>query len=417
MTGTALSDLSAQSATLIQVGNSIDLKIASTVTNGQYTLTTTAGSLNVHAGGGTTTLSTTFANTGTTPQDSLNYNTLTATGTGVGSPATGTTSGGPIAPGANGTGSASNTFTATTAGNVAVSNSATVSNVAASGTPVATNTGATINVYSGQSVWAGTGASGSWGTLASGFGANWGANQGSPGLDAGFTGVDTATFNNVAGHSAVTVNLNGASPNLNSITFSAPSTSYNLAPTSGETITLSGTTPSINVAASGGTQTISAPVIFGANTSVNVASGQQLTLSGTISGSGFSLTNSGAGKTILSNATGNTYSGGTTVSAGTLYVSNGGGLLRPRLPILTPRSRRPTPQNSGTGSGSSDGAEHRHPGRQRQRQRSGDGAIRRHALSPARMQTNAIVDSGSDTVTGTGLTISQLVDPEQHPDR
>jgi hypothetical protein len=104
-----------------------------------------------------------------------------------------------------------------------------VSNTALSSGSIST----TGQVYSGHGIWSGTGASGSWGTLAVGFGTKWGAFQGSPGLDPGFTGVDTATFNNVTNHSAVAVNLDGASPNLNSVTFNGSTTSYNLTQGSG----------------------------------------------------------------------------------------------------------------------------------------------------------------------------------------
>ena len=304
-------------------GGTLYLNVGASTTNGAYTLTTTAASLNVHANGGTTTLSTTFANSGTSPQDSLNYSALTATGTGVGT-AGGTTSGGPIAPGGSGTGSASNTFTATTAGSVAISNSAAVTNATASGTPGATNVGPTINVYSGLSTWTGGGTSGAWGTLTGTgsevFGQNWDAG-GSPGVTAGFTGVDKATFAAVTGNPAnYTVNLNSAAPNLNAITFNAPSTSYNIAQGTGSnSITLSGTSPKITVTA--GKQTISTPVVLGVTTELAVASGQQLTLAGQVSGSGTGLSNTGAGTTILTSP--NTYTGGTTISAGKFYVNGG----------------------------------------------------------------------------------------------
>ncbi len=64
-----------------------------------------------------------------------------------------------------------------------------------------------------------------------------------------------------------------------------------------------------------GTHTISAPVILATNANVAVASGQQLTFSGSISGNG-SFTNVGTGNTILTGA--NSYTGGTTIASGTL---------------------------------------------------------------------------------------------------
>ena len=120
------------------------------------------------------------------------------------------------------------------------------------------------------------------------------------------------------------MNLNNATPNLNSITFSSPVTSYTLQQGTGSnSITLSGTTPSINVTgnATAGSQTINAPIILDANTSVNVGSNQTLTVNGQISDPGESMTYTGPGTTIVT--ADNTYTGGTTVS-GTLYVNNGG---------------------------------------------------------------------------------------------
>lgn len=65
-----------------------------------------------------------------------------------------------------------------------------------------------------------------------------------------------------------------------------------------------------------GTNTISAPVVLGANQAWYVAAGGQVTVSGVISGSG-TLTKSGGGTVYLSN-TSNTFSGDITVDAGTL---------------------------------------------------------------------------------------------------
>jgi len=196
-------------------------------------------------------------------------------------------------------------------------------------------------VYSGTGVW-NTSSSGLWGTVAgtgSGptgetFGQNWGTNpnspQGSPGLDSNFQGVDTATFG-AETSTPITVSLKNATPNLNSITFSSPTTSYTLALGTGVNagsstgFVLSGTTPSINVTgnATAGTQTISAPIFLGANTSVNVGIKQTLTLSGVISDPSASMTYTGPGTTIVT--ANNTYTGGTTVSGGTLYVDNTSG--------------------------------------------------------------------------------------------
>ena len=167
----------------------------------------------------------------------------------------------------------------------------------------------TGQVYSGQSVWSAAG-SGNWGTLASGFGANWGTNQGSPGLDSGFTGVDTATFGGAGG----TVSLNGAAPSLNAVSLGG-SGSYDLTKGSGGSLTMAGTTPIITAT---GTQVISAPVTLASGTTVAVTNlGDRLDVTGAIGGT--SLTKTGAGTLTLSGT--NDYSGTTTVSNGTLLVN------------------------------------------------------------------------------------------------
>ena len=336
-TGTALP--SGWSIVATNGGANLTLEQISGATNGSFSLNTTAVAANVHAGGGTTTVSTVITNSGTTGQDTLTYSSLQASVTtggasgSVSTPATGTTSGSGLALGANNSPGATQTFTSTsTAGSVVIGNSASVTNTSASGTPNETSaSGTTINVYSGQSSWSSS-VSGSWGTLnGSGtelFGANWTSPGGSPGLDPSFKGVDKATFGSV-GSSPVTVALNNASPNLNSITFGSPLTSYTLSKGSGSStgITLSGTAPSINVTgnATAGSQTISAPLILNANTSLNVGSKQALTVSGVISdiSPGFSLTNTGPGATFVT--ANNTYTGGTVISGGTFYANNTGG--------------------------------------------------------------------------------------------
>ena len=190
--------------------------------------------------------------------------------------------------------------------------------------------GYTANVYTGLGVW-NTSTSGAWGTITgttpdAAFLGNWTAAGGAPGVTAGFTGVDTATFGAQTA-TPITVSLNNAAPNLNKITFSSPTTGYTLAQGTGaNSITLSGTTPSINVttSATAGSQAISAPVILGSTTSLNVGANQTLVMSGAISGTG-GLTNAGSGATILSSTTGNIYSGGTTISAGKVYLTNTSG--------------------------------------------------------------------------------------------
>ncbi len=179
------------------------------------------------------------------------------------------------------------------------------------GVPTAIAT--TGQVYSGLMNW--TAGTGSWSTNA-----NWtdSTNAGvhvAAGLDAGFTGVDSASFNGGGG----TVSLNGANPSLNAITFSN-SGDYTLAQGSGGGITMAGTTPTITAA---GAQTISAPVILASDTQVAVSGNSDtLAISGDIAESGGArmLTKNGSGLLTLSGN--NTYTGATQVNAGTLKVGS-----------------------------------------------------------------------------------------------
>ncbi|MCX6876156.1 MAG: autotransporter-associated beta strand repeat-containing protein [Verrucomicrobia bacterium] len=182
-------------------------------------------------------------------------------------------------------------------------------------------------VYSGLMAWSGA-SGGNWSTNA-----NWNDSQAvgvhaAPGLDAGYAGVDTATFGNTSG--SVTVNLDGAAPSLNALTFNSTG-SYTLAMGSSTTgITLAGTTPGVTAT---GTHTISAPLALASNATITPTNaGDRLTLSGGISGSGKSLTKNGAGTLTLGGT--NTY-GDTIVNAGTLAISAGGSLASGNVTVST----------------------------------------------------------------------------------
>jgi autotransporter-associated beta strand protein len=171
-------------------------------------------------------------------------------------------------------------------------------------------------VYSGLMEWVGTNI-GNWENNALWNDSLDPGVHAAPGLDAGFLGVDTASFGGTAG--AVTVNLDGAAPSLNALSFDATGT-CTLAQGSGSTgITLAGLAPRITVA---GVHTISAPLTLASTTAVTTSSASDsLSLSGVVSGNG--LTKDGDGTLTLSGAS--TYSGGTSVSNGTLLVNNSTG--------------------------------------------------------------------------------------------
>ena len=177
-------------------------------------------------------------------------------------------------------------------------------------------------VYSGLSTWI-TNGSGAWGTLTGSgsdtFGSNWNSG-GSAGLDSNFQSSDTATFGSASTSGTSTVALDGALVSLKEITFDNSVASYTLAKGTGSgTLTLNSGSNSASVTVSSGSHAISANIALASNLNVSVAnSGDQLTQSGVLSGSGKTLTKSGLGTLVLSAA--NTFSGSTTVSAGTLNV-------------------------------------------------------------------------------------------------
>ncbi len=134
----------------------------------------------------------------------------------------------------------------------------------------------------------------------------------------GVTG-DTALFDTATGH---TVSLNGSSPSLAGITFSGGS-GYTIAQGSAGSLQLSSSTAAATVTAVNGNPTISAPVTLDSNVEVSATTGSTLTIAGNVSGSN-ALIFSGPGKLVLRGA--NSYTGGTTVHGGTLFVALAGAL-------------------------------------------------------------------------------------------
>jgi fibronectin-binding autotransporter adhesin len=174
----------------------------------------------------------------------------------------------------------------------------------------------TGQVYSGQSVWQ-SGSGGGWGTLAAGFGANWGGFQGSPGLDAGFAATDTATFAGAVGSGTATVRLDGAVPSLRAVTFDNPVASYVIAAGSGGALVLDGGTAAATIGATG-VHAIAANLGLATDATITTLAGSGLTISGIVSGSGRGVVKAGAGRLTLAGS--NSYTGTTLVTAGTLVL-------------------------------------------------------------------------------------------------
>ncbi len=187
--------------------------------------------------------------------------------------------------------------------------------MAGSATVVATAgtvTGTYEVTFPGSAEWTST-TSGSWDS-----GTVWTATSQAGVADPGLRDVagDTVIFDT---SSPVTVSLDGADPSVAGISF-AGSGGDEVAQGSGGTLQLDNGGSPATVAASAGSNTISAPVALLSNVVLAPAAGSQLNVSGNISGAGQSLSVDGSGTVVLSGA--NSYSGGTTVSTGTLVETS-----------------------------------------------------------------------------------------------
>ncbi|MGO8691230.1 MAG: autotransporter-associated beta strand repeat-containing protein [Thermoguttaceae bacterium] len=165
--------------------------------------------------------------------------------------------------------------------------------------------------------WSGSGG-GSWNTAANWQGSSVPGNSG-----------DTAAFGTAIGSARATVTLDG-SRTLAALAFNTSGGgSYTISRSSGDTtstLTLTNTSGTVSIADSGGNQTIAVPVVLGSNLSVSATAGSSLTISAPVSqaNAGTSVTLTGGGTLILSGS--NTYTGGTTISGGTLEVANAAAL-------------------------------------------------------------------------------------------
>ena len=130
----------------------------------------------------------------------------------------------------------------------------------------------------------------------------------------------TVTFSSTSSD-PITVTLD-ANQSAEALVFNVTGTSgYTLAQGTGGTLTLGTSAAGASISLLGGTHAISAPLTLAGSGDVVAAPGTQLTISGNIGQSGTqSLTFSGGGTLILSGS--NSYTGGTDVDAGTLYVTD-----------------------------------------------------------------------------------------------
>jgi autotransporter-associated beta strand protein len=138
-------------------------------------------------------------------------------------------------------------------------------------------------------------------------------------LDQDFT-INSLTFSGSGtSNTAGTTIASGTGPGTNTLTIMAGTASGNVA---GNGIT---------VASGSGPNTISANVALGASQTWTVANGASLTVSGAISGSGFALIKDGQGTLTLSGN--NSYTGGTTLTLGTLNLNHNNALGTGRFTV------------------------------------------------------------------------------------
>jgi autotransporter-associated beta strand protein len=161
-----------------------------------------------------------------------------------------------------------------------------------------------------SSAWQGSGTSmASWGNDAA-----W--DQGVP----QYAG-DTATLGNSIGSAANAIITLDGDRTISSLTFSnTAGGSYRIAQGSSGSLTLGNSAGPVPVTVTAGSHTIAAPVVLNSDVMISTSSSAAMTISAQVSGSR-SLTKDGPG-TLLLSAT-NTYSGGTTIAAGTLQLGDG----------------------------------------------------------------------------------------------
>lgn len=149
--------------------------------------------------------------------------------------------------------------------------------------------------YTGQSEWTAN-AGGSWNLSVH---ANWSSNGGTPGMDGSASVADTALFGNAATEDR-TISLDGSHVALRSLTLSNASASYTIQTGSGGSVTLGNGEHGGFLIGDAGVHTISAPLVLGNDLTADIVDGSTIVLSGSVSGSSYGLTKTGAGILELS---------------------------------------------------------------------------------------------------------------------
>ena len=169
--------------------------------------------------------------------------------------------------------------------------------------------------YTGRSEWTAN-QNGSWNKDEF---SRWDANGGTPGLDGSASVGDTALFGSAA-TAARTITLDGNSPQLRELTFNNANNGYTIATGTGNaSLALGNATHAGSMSNQAGQHSISANVVLGNRLTYNGAASSMTTISGAISGNGHGLTKQGAGTLRLTGN--NTFTGTTTVEAGTLIIN------------------------------------------------------------------------------------------------
>ncbi|MGA2255043.1 MAG: LamG-like jellyroll fold domain-containing protein [Thermoguttaceae bacterium] len=216
----------------------------------------------------------------------------------------------PVTFSTNGTNAAGNT-TATFNSVGTYNFQVTITNVA--GYTATSSVSVTLTAVPVNGVWAASGG----GTFSWGTGSNW---QGGVAPGAAGDTDDIAVLGVAVGSGTATITL-GASQTLSSLTFS-PAAGGSYALSGSNSLQLANSGSSASISETSGSNAINAPVVLDDNVNVTAATGTSLAISGPISQSGGShgVTLSGGGSLALSGT--NTYTGGTIVSAGTLLMKS-----------------------------------------------------------------------------------------------